>query len=100
VLVNNDVNLGIDIHNMRQGEDIRYETLFRDETTGARIRGSMRKDGAVGKGVPASLTPWAPGLRSTGPDPQGSTLCRDYFSFVRYPIPYYNEALPADLTLT
>src|SRR5208282_4425363 len=35
VLVNEAVNLGIAIHNMRQGERIRYETLFRDETVGA-----------------------------------------------------------------
>ena len=35
VLVNEAVNLGIDIYNMRQGEGIRYETLFRDETVGA-----------------------------------------------------------------
>ena len=27
--------LGISIYNMRQGEGIRYETLFRDETVGA-----------------------------------------------------------------
>jgi exonuclease SbcC len=35
VLVNEAVNLGIAIYNMRQGEGIRYETLFRDETVGA-----------------------------------------------------------------
>ena len=35
VLVNEAVNLGIAIYNMRQGEDIRHETLFRDETVGA-----------------------------------------------------------------
>ena len=35
VLVNEAVNLGIAIHNMHQGEGIRYETLFRDETVGA-----------------------------------------------------------------
>jgi exonuclease SbcC len=35
VLVNEAVNLGISIYNMRQGEGIRYETLFRDETVGA-----------------------------------------------------------------
>ena len=35
VLVNEAVNLGIAIYNMRQGETIRYETLFRDETVGA-----------------------------------------------------------------
>ena len=35
VLVNEAVNLGIAIYNMRQGENIRYETLFRDETVGA-----------------------------------------------------------------
>ena len=29
------VNLGIAIYNMRQGDSIRYETLFRDETVGA-----------------------------------------------------------------
>jgi hypothetical protein len=29
------VNLGIAIYNVRQGEGIRYETLFRDETVGA-----------------------------------------------------------------
>jgi exonuclease SbcC len=29
------VNLSIAIYNMRQGEGIRYETLFRDETVGA-----------------------------------------------------------------
>jgi len=34
-LVNEAVNLGIAIYNMRQGESIRYETLFRDETVGA-----------------------------------------------------------------
>ena len=28
-------SLGISIYNMRQGEGIRYETLFRDETVGA-----------------------------------------------------------------
>ena len=32
---NEAVNLGIAIYNMRQGEGIRYETLFRDETVGA-----------------------------------------------------------------
>ena len=35
VLVNEAVNLGIAIYNIRQGEGIRYETLFRDETVGA-----------------------------------------------------------------
>jgi len=35
VLVNEAVNLGIAIYNMRQGEGIRFETLFRDETVGA-----------------------------------------------------------------
>ena len=35
VLVNEAVNLGIATYNMRQGEGIRYETLFRDETVGA-----------------------------------------------------------------
>jgi hypothetical protein len=35
VLVNEAVNLGIAIYNMRQGEGIRYETLFWDETVGA-----------------------------------------------------------------
>ena len=35
VLVNEAVNLGIAIYNMRQGEGIRYKTLFRDETVGA-----------------------------------------------------------------
>jgi exonuclease SbcC len=35
VLVNEAVNLGIAIYNMRQGEGIRYETLFCDETVGA-----------------------------------------------------------------
>jgi len=35
VLVNKAVNLGIAIYNMRQGDDIRYETLFWDETAGA-----------------------------------------------------------------
>jgi len=32
---NEAVNLRIVIYNMRQGEGIRYETLFRDETVGA-----------------------------------------------------------------
>ena len=35
VLVNEAVNLGIAIYNMRQGEGIGYETLFRDEMVGA-----------------------------------------------------------------
>jgi len=35
VLVNEAVNLGIAIYNMRQGDGICYETLFRDETVGA-----------------------------------------------------------------
>jgi exonuclease SbcC len=35
VLVNEAVDLAIAIYNMRQGEGIRYETLFRDETVGA-----------------------------------------------------------------
>ena len=35
VLVNEAVNLGIAIFDMRQVEGIRYETLFRDETVGA-----------------------------------------------------------------
>lgn len=35
VLVNEAVNLGIAIYNMRQGDRIRHETLFRDETVGA-----------------------------------------------------------------
>jgi DNA repair protein SbcC/Rad50 len=35
VLVNEAVNLGIAIYNMRQGESVRYETLLRDETVGA-----------------------------------------------------------------
>jgi exonuclease SbcC len=30
-----EVDLGIAIYNMRQGEGLRYETLFRDETVGA-----------------------------------------------------------------
>jgi hypothetical protein len=34
-LVNEAVNLGIAIYNMRQTEGIGYETLFRDETVGA-----------------------------------------------------------------
>ena len=35
VLVYEAINLSIAIYNMRQGEGIRYETLFRDETVGA-----------------------------------------------------------------
>jgi exonuclease SbcC len=35
VLVNEAVNLGIAIYNMRLGDGVRYETLFRDETVGA-----------------------------------------------------------------
>lgn len=35
VLVNEAVNLGIAIYNMRQAESVRHETLFRDETVGA-----------------------------------------------------------------
>ena len=35
VLVNEAVNLGIATYNMRQGEGIRYEILFDDETVGA-----------------------------------------------------------------
>jgi exonuclease SbcC len=35
VLVNEAVNLGIAIYNMRQADGVRYETLFRDETVGA-----------------------------------------------------------------
>jgi exonuclease SbcC len=35
VLVNEAVNLGVAIYNMRRGEAVRYETLFRDETVGA-----------------------------------------------------------------
>ena len=35
MLVNNAVNMGIAIYNMRQGEGIRFETLFKDETVGA-----------------------------------------------------------------
>lgn len=35
VLVNEAVNLGIAIYNMRQAEGVRHETLFRDETVGA-----------------------------------------------------------------
>jgi len=35
VLLNEAVNLGMAIYNMQQGEGIRYETLFRDETVGA-----------------------------------------------------------------
>jgi len=35
VLVNEAVNLGIAIYNMRQGEGVRYETLLRDESVGA-----------------------------------------------------------------
>jgi DNA repair protein SbcC/Rad50 len=35
VLVNEAVNMGIAIYNMRQAEGVRYETLFRDETVGA-----------------------------------------------------------------
>jgi exonuclease SbcC len=35
VLVNEAVNLGIAIYNVRQGEGVLYETLFRDETVGA-----------------------------------------------------------------
>ncbi|HEX5482044.1 MAG TPA: hypothetical protein VFZ08_05405 [Terriglobia bacterium] len=35
VLVNEAVNLGIAIYNMRQAEGARHETLFRDETVGA-----------------------------------------------------------------
>jgi exonuclease SbcC len=32
---NEAVNLGIATYNMRQGEGVRYETLFQDETAGA-----------------------------------------------------------------
>lgn len=35
VLVNEAVNFGIAIYNMQQGEGVRHETLFRDETVGA-----------------------------------------------------------------
>jgi len=35
VLVNEAVNLGIAVYNGQQGDGIRYETLFRDETVGA-----------------------------------------------------------------
>jgi hypothetical protein len=35
VFVNEASNLGIAVHNVRQGEGIRYETLFRDETVRA-----------------------------------------------------------------
>ena len=35
MLVNEGVNLGIAIYNMRQDEGAPYETLFRDETVGA-----------------------------------------------------------------
>ena len=35
VLVNEALDLGIAIYSMRQGEGIRYEALFRDETVGA-----------------------------------------------------------------
>ncbi|HLY61300.1 MAG TPA: AAA family ATPase [Terriglobia bacterium] len=35
VLVNEAVNLAIAIHNMRQSDSVRHETLFRDETVGA-----------------------------------------------------------------
>jgi DNA repair protein SbcC/Rad50 len=35
VLVNEAVNLGIAIYNRQQGDGIRHETLFRDETVGA-----------------------------------------------------------------
>jgi len=35
VLVNEAVNFGIAIYNMRQGEGIRYETLFWDKRVGA-----------------------------------------------------------------
>jgi len=35
VLVNEAVNLGIAIYNMRQADGVRHETLFRDETVGA-----------------------------------------------------------------
>ena len=35
VLVNEAVNLGIAMYNMQQGEGVRHETLFRDETVGA-----------------------------------------------------------------
>ena len=34
-LINEAVNLGIAVYNMRQDEGIRYETLFGDETVGA-----------------------------------------------------------------
>jgi len=43
VLVNEAVNLGIAIYNMRQGEGIRYETLFRDETVGALDAGNGKE---------------------------------------------------------
>jgi hypothetical protein len=35
VLVDAALNRGIAIYDMRQGEGIRYETLFRDEIVGA-----------------------------------------------------------------
>ena len=35
VSVNEALNLGIAIYNMRQGDGIRYQTPFRDETVGA-----------------------------------------------------------------
>jgi len=37
-----EASLGIAIHNMRQGECIRYETLFRDETVGPWMRPMAR----------------------------------------------------------
>jgi hypothetical protein len=43
VLVNEAVNLGIAIYNMRQGEGIRYETLCRDETVGALDAGNGKE---------------------------------------------------------
>jgi exonuclease SbcC len=43
VLVNEAVNLGIAIYNMRQGEGVRHETLFRDETVGALDAGNGKE---------------------------------------------------------
>ena len=43
VLVNEAVNLGIAIYNGEQGEGIRHETLFRDETVGALDTKSARE---------------------------------------------------------
>jgi hypothetical protein len=78
VLVNEAVNLGIAIYSMRQGEGIRYETLFRDETVGALDAVNGKEyDGKPRVSPPQRSTGRSLPLSSKGMTPSGHRVqCR------------------------